>query len=72
MIVNTGRFQDKAAEEEASNCSGSIHDILEYRDLTAWRISIPRLTTALDNGGKACFVFVIEVQRIDVGAQKGE
>ncbi|XP_059094293.1 sorting nexin-14-like isoform X2 [Tigriopus californicus] len=57
-------------EESLSNCSGSIGEILEFRDLTAWRVSIPRLSTAKDVGGKPFFVYVIEVQRIDVTSQK--
>ena len=40
--------------------------MLEYRDLSAWRVSIPRLATGQDGSGRLCFVFVISIQRIDV------
>ena len=59
-------------EESLSNCSGSLVDIMEYRDLSAWRVSIPKLATSQDAYGKPCFVFVIEVQRIDATIHKGE
>ena len=47
-----------------SNCSSTIGDILEYKDLSAWRVTIPDLKARKDY-----FVFVIEVQRIDVAAK---
>ena len=64
--------RDAERDESTSNCSSSICDIMEYRDLSAWRVSIPTLATSQDSNGKACFVFVIEIQRIDVTAQKGK
>ena len=63
--------RDAERDESTSNCSSSLCDIMEYRDLSAWRVSIPKVETGSDTNGKACFVFVIEVQRIDVTAQKG-
>jgi len=51
-------------EENMSNCSSTIGDILEYKDLSAWRVTIPDLKARKDY-----FVFVIEVQRIDVAAK---
>ena len=50
-----------------SNCSSTIGDILEYKDLSAWRVTIPDLKARKDY-----FVFVIEVQRIDVAAKTSE
>ncbi len=38
---------------------------MEYRDLSSWRVSIPRVSTGQDGNGRKCFVFVVEVQRID-------
>jgi len=48
------------------NEAGSLinHD-LETRDLNAWRIEIPRLE-ARSLAGKSCFVFIVQVKRIDV------
>ena len=43
---------------------------MEYRDLTAWRVSIPRLTTDKDSSEKVYFAYVIEVQRVD--SQRGK
>lgn len=40
----------------------------ETRDLSAWRVTVPRLE-ARTVEGKACFTFVIQVQRIDVTSQ---
>ena len=38
----------------------------EVRDLSAWRVSVPRLEPRTDPvTGKAAFVFIIQVQRID-------
>ena len=50
-----------------SNCSSTIGDILEYKDLSAWRVTVPDLKARKDY-----FVFVIEVQRIDVAAKTSE
>jgi sorting nexin-14 len=44
----------------------SLGSILEYRDLSAWRISISRVAPHCDALGKKFFVFVIDVQRIDI------
>ena len=41
---------------------GVLKDV-ECRDLSAWRISIPRLEPRNDSiTGKACFVFIIQVE----------
>jgi len=42
----------------------------EVRDLSAWRVEIPRLEPRNDSqSGKACFVFIIQVQRIDMASK---
>jgi len=42
----------------------------EVRDLSAWRVTLPRLEPRNDpQSGKACFVFIIQVQRIDMASQ---
>merc|ERR1719317_1312219 len=42
----------------------------EVRDLSAWRITLPRLEPRNDpQSGKAFFVFIIQVQRIDMASQ---
>jgi hypothetical protein len=54
-----------------SNCSS---DILEFRDLSAWRVSIAEvrtIKTISDSNIKSYFAFVVEVQRIDVAAKTG-
>jgi len=60
-------LQQAEREENMSNCSSTIGDILEYKDLSAWRVTIPDLKARKDY-----FVFVIEVQRIDVAAKTSE
>lgn len=35
------------------------------RDMSAWRVSIPKLDTVLEGGYKLLYVYVIEVQNID-------
>lgn len=47
-----------------------LGSILEYRDLSAWRVQIPRVDTKQDENGKKFFIFVIEVQRIDITSTK--
>lgn len=42
----------------------------QYRDLSAWRVKIPKLATRTSLG-KVTFVYVIEVQRIDIASKKG-
>merc|ERR550525_241894 len=45
----------------------------ECRDLSAWRVSIPRLVPRNDPvTGKSYFVFIVQVQRIDVTSHKNE
>ncbi len=64
-------MQETEGDEKMSNCSASFSEILEYRDLSAWRVSIPELKASLDSNRKAYFVFVVEVQRIDVSTKTG-
>ena len=40
-----------------------------YRDLSAWRVSIPRVDTRQDANNKPFPVFSISVQRIDVKSE---
>jgi hypothetical protein len=39
------------------------------RDLSAWRVTVPRLEARAVEGRSACFTFVIQVQRIDVASR---
>jgi len=56
---------------EIEDPDDSINKDAEVRDLSAWRVTIPRLEPRNDpQTGKACFVFIIQVQRIDVASQK--
>ena len=53
-------------------CDGEEDSVLsdvECRDLSAWRVSVPRLETRTESG-RACFVFIVQVQRIDVASEK--
>jgi sorting nexin-14 len=50
-------------QTDASN----INQDLEIRDLSAWRVEILNLETRTV-GGKSCFVFILQVQRIDVAS----
>ena len=44
---------------------------MEFRDLSAWRVHISKVAPHSDViGGKKSFVFVIEVQRIDITSTK--
>ena len=72
-------FQEQADHDDTivgsigtiGNVSGtSLGSVLEYRDLSAWRVSIPRLRTSASSG-KHCFVYEIDVQRIDIRAVSG-
>jgi len=40
----------------------------ETRDLSAWRVTVPRLE-ARSIDGRSCFTFIIQVQRIDVASR---
>jgi len=47
-----------------------IRDV-DCRDLSAWRVTVPRIEPRNDpNTGKSCFVFIVQVQRIDVTSSK--
>ena len=80
VIYAINYFQDQVDADDTlvgslgtiGGVSGSSLDsVLEYRDLSAWRVSIPRLRTST-SGGKHCFVYVIDVQRIDIRAISGK
>ncbi|CAL4096270.1 unnamed protein product, partial [Meganyctiphanes norvegica] len=43
-----------------------------FRDLTAWRVSIPRVEQKLDPSAKPIYVFVVDVTRIDVTGERPE
>lgn len=45
---------------------------MEFRDLSTWKVTVPRLSTGHDGNGKRCFVFVVNVKRTDVTAQQGK
>uniref|UniRef100_T1IH03 PX domain-containing protein n=1 Tax=Strigamia maritima TaxID=126957 RepID=T1IH03_STRMM len=40
-------------------------DSLRSKDMSAWRLSIPKLNTVLEGGYKLTYVYVIEIQSID-------
>lgn len=63
---------EDADPDETLSVGSNRNLILEHRDLSAWRVSIPKLSTGTDGQGKACFIFVIDVQRIDIAAQKDD
>lgn len=60
-------YIEEGEDEEEEICARD--DVCEFRDLSAWRVMIPRLEARTD-AGKACFVFIIQVQRIDVTSRK--
>ncbi|RXG68734.1 Sorting nexin-14 [Armadillidium vulgare] len=43
-----------------------------FRDLSAWRVSIPRVEERIDSSGKMEFVFIVDVTRIDVSGDNPE
>lgn len=54
---------------------GSARTALEglshpFRDLSAWRVALPRVEERLDVAGKLEFVFIVDVTRIDVSGGK--
>ena len=60
---------DSAYDMTGASCDpedeGVLKDV-ECRDLSAWRISIPRLEPRNDViSGKACFVFIIQVRPLN-------
>ncbi|KAK7792107.1 hypothetical protein R5R35_009644 [Gryllus longicercus] len=46
-----------------------IEEATTYRDLSAWRVSIPSVETRQDINSKAVPVYIINVQRIDVRSE---
>merc|ERR1719376_985804 len=42
----------------------------EYRNLSEWRVSIPRLTTSKVGERSPCFVFVLDINRLDIQSQE--
>ncbi|XP_023327510.1 sorting nexin-14 isoform X3 [Eurytemora carolleeae] len=63
------RLTDSAFDlvSNMKNDSSNINQDLEIRDLSAWRVEIRNLETR-SFGGKSCFVFILQVQRIDVAS----
>ena len=66
-----GQDDDEDRLDETLTSTGLTigNRLLEYRDLSAWRVQIPEVkTTAADKTGskKVFFTFTIEVQRIDI------
>ena len=68
IVTNTEDDEDSEYFDETlttgSAGSAGFGNILEYRDLSAWRIQIPAIQHFSDPNGKKYFTFVIEVQRI--------
>jgi len=66
---------DRGVPESAYDLVSSLREEdhlpqdLESRDLNAWRVEIPNVITR-STGGKSYFVFVIQVQRIDVASAR--
>ena len=53
--------EDKVADADDHHCT-------KARDLSAWRVTVPRLE-ARSFDGRSCFTFIIQVQRIDVASR---
>ncbi|XP_071750170.1 sorting nexin-14 isoform X7 [Lepeophtheirus salmonis] len=65
-------FQDDDEEDGLRYSGVNPERRQEFRDLSAWRVSIPRLTAVSSSSmGKPYFVFVIDVQRIDMESKDG-
>ncbi|XP_076047790.1 sorting nexin-14-like isoform X2 [Oratosquilla oratoria] len=63
--------------EDGSSLSEGIGGGLEglttsFRDLTAWRVSIPHVEQRVDVTGKAYYAFIVDVTRIDVTGENPE
>lgn len=56
--------------DEVSGMSQSVSSLegltSSFRDLTAWRVSIPRVEQHLDHTNKPYYAFIVDVTRIDV------
>lgn len=61
---------DDVLDETITPSTKGLGQISEYRDLSAWRIKIPNVATHCDANGKKYFIFVIDVQRIDIQSTK--
>ncbi|XP_045582931.2 sorting nexin-14 isoform X3 [Procambarus clarkii] len=67
----------KAQADEVSGMSQSVSSLegltSSFRDLSAWRVSVPRVEQHLDHAAKPYYAFIVEVTRIDVtGAELPE
>nr|XP_045582929.1 sorting nexin-14-like isoform X1 [Procambarus clarkii] len=63
--------------DEVSGMSQSVSSLegltSSFRDLSAWRVSVPRVEQHLDHAAKPYYAFIVEVTRIDVtGAELPE
>ncbi|XP_042866403.1 sorting nexin-14-like isoform X2 [Penaeus japonicus] len=57
----------------SQSCSGLEGLTSSFRDLSAWRVSIPRVEQRLDHNSKPYYAFIVDVTRIDVtGAERPE
>ncbi|XP_037796985.1 sorting nexin-14-like isoform X3 [Penaeus monodon] len=57
----------------SQSCSGLEGLTSSFRDLSAWRVSIPRVEQRLDHNNKPYYAFIVDVTRIDVtGAERPE
>lgn len=57
--------------DEGSGAMGQAVSGLEgltssFRDLSAWRVSIPRVEQRVDSANKPYYAFIVDVTRIDV------
>ncbi|XP_042216157.1 sorting nexin-14-like isoform X3 [Homarus americanus] len=67
----------KAQADEVGGMSQSVSSLegltSSFRDLSAWRVSIPRIEQRVDHTNKPYYAFIVDVTRIDVtGAELPE
>ena len=77
ILGNLGIKIDLPYSDETLRTSASLslgNRLLEYRDLSAWRVQIPEVKTTGNAGNgtgkKVFFTFTIEVQRIDITSRQ--
>ncbi|XP_050722834.1 sorting nexin-14-like isoform X5 [Eriocheir sinensis] len=67
-------FKSRISKTQSDEGSGSIGQAVSglegltssFRDLSAWRVSIPRVEQRVDSSSKPYYAFIVDVTRIDV------
>lgn len=61
-----GKQSDEGSGSIGQAMSGLEGLTSSFRDLSAWRVSIPRVEQRVDSSSKPYYAFIVDVTRIDV------